>query len=112
MLIPKFSSFGAAIATLATEAFNVFWMSNGVKKERKLLLDKINMKPFIYGIILSSIVQLVINSLIEMIPLILRLFFSSCTFFGIYYLFLIIMKEPLICKQIQNIFNIIRNKKK
>ena len=101
IMIPRLGAFGAAVATLITECWNVFWMSGGAKDYRKDLLKKINFIIYILPLMVASGCSFFVSLMLHY-----SLFFKNVVtgfvFFGVYYLTLIIEKEPIIMQQIRN----------
>lgn len=99
ILIPIMGAYGAAFGTLITEMWNVFWMSNGVKSYRNTLIKEISYRHYFIPMFIASFVSVVIGNVLN-IALVSKLFIVAFLFFTIYYLFLIIEKEPLVAEQI------------
>jgi len=102
LLIPSLGAFGAAIGTLVTECWNVFWMSGGAKYYRQMLMKETDYSPYILPLIVTVIICTAIRKVINL-PLFLYLALTACIFFGIYYGILIVKKEPIITSQIKSL---------
>lgn len=102
IMIPKLGAFGASIATLITECWNVIWMSGGAKEYCSLLFKKIN--PLIYVISLVGAISfsLFISNMV-MDQLFVKLAITAVSFFIAYYFILFIEKEPLMYEQCHSI---------
>lgn len=107
LLIPKLGAIGAAIGTLATECWNVFYMSNGIKKFRKYLWHQISYKIYLIAMLISIVISLSSVYLIAMNGII-KLIITGSIFFGIYYGILILEKEPILYSQWKKIIRKIR----
>lgn len=103
ILIPFYGAFGAAIGTLATEIWNTFWMSSGVKEYRNMLLKEIKWHMYILGMLLSGLISIILCKLINNVSVIYQLTFTAIAFFGLYYIYILIMKEPLLIEEINKI---------
>lgn len=95
ILIPNFLSLGAAIATLGTETFNAVWMGSGCIKEMKEAKKRIAVTRYLVPFFIALFVEIIILYFTKLIPLVLRLTVNSIVFFGVYWIFLIINKEPI-----------------
>lgn len=96
ILIPKFLSLGAAVATLGTESFNAIWMGSGCIKEMKEAKKRINIVWYIIPFVIALIAEIAVLQFTKPLHLILRLAINSVVFFGIYWIFLIAKKEPVL----------------
>ena len=96
ILIPRYASAGAAFATLSTEIFNMFWMGLGCKKEVKLMVDGIDFFLYIGALTVSLLVYTVGSCFFVFESLFVRLAINSILYFGVYYLVLKIMREPIL----------------
>lgn len=95
LMIPKLGAFGAAIGTLITECWNVYWMSGGAKEYRKMLIDSVKLTTYIIPLVIAVVVSFLVAKIIS-VDLIWRLIISCITFFGSFFTILLIEKEPLI----------------
>ena len=95
ILIPILGAVGAAIGTLATECWNVIWMSGGAREYRKLLLKKIKLWKYLIVYIVCFFVAILLKKNVDII-LFWKLFFSGVSFMGVCYLMLFIEKEPVV----------------
>lgn len=96
LLIPKYASAGAAVATLVTEVFNVYWMGRGCREEIIYMIKNICLKKYVLSLFGAVSVHIVIGLILCELSLIIRLFINVFTMFGVYYLFLYIVEEPVI----------------
>ena len=104
-MIPRFGAIGAAIGTLVTEIWNVFWMSTAVKDYRRMIYKNINYFMYVIALLLGGITSMGIHQLVIFCSNFWKLVFTAGTFFGVYYLVLLIGKEPLITKALSRIVN-------
>ena len=104
ILIPDYGSVGAAFATLCTESFNAVWMGIGCKHEIKMMVHNLNIKMYICVLFVAILFLNVVNFFIEIDSFLLRLVVSSFVFFGVYYIGLIIAKEPIIQMVFKTVF--------
>ena len=109
LLIPYLGAFGAAIGTLITECFNVVWMGMGSEKYIKVLLNNIKYYKYFTPLIIGTIISLLLFKNISALNVFWQLVYTSIVVFGIYYVGLIVQKEPLI-EQTLNKIKIRRNK--
>lgn len=98
LLIPAMGASGAAIGTLVTEIWNVFWMSKGALEYRKILLQEIAYKKYIVPIMVAAITVLFEYNFVRNLHIVVRLGSTAITFLGIVYLFHYVYKEPIIIK--------------
>lgn len=103
IMIPVYGAFGAALATLTTECWNVFWMSGGAKQYRKLLVSRINIMQYLIPLVIASMGSKFILKLISS-SVFVNLVITGIVFFATYYIALIIFQEPIIIKQIRSIY--------
>lgn len=108
LLIPKYGSYGAAIGTLITEIWNVFWMSTGIKKYIKTLF-KINYFPYIVSYVISGVISYFASLLFD--DNFIKLFACASTYYLTCFIILYIMKEPIVTKQINRIIKKFKIKK-
>lgn len=99
ILIPALGAFGAALSTLITECWNVFWMSGGVKDYRNMCLRKINYLDYFIPLMTASALSIVASNFFPEMELV-HLVVSAIAFFGTYYFFLVICKEPILMTQL------------
>lgn len=109
VMIPKLGALGAAIATLITECWNVFWMSSGAKYYRKNLLHSINFLKYIVPMVMASAAA-ILAGLVKFPYPVLRLMFTAIIYFAVYYFALIFVKEPIIYNFLSGFANKIDNK--
>lgn len=104
-LIPNLDSQGAAIATLATEAFNVVCMGMGCKSEIKYMRKELYVMKYMKALIVAIVVGVLGSCVCKELTLLMRLSINTIIFFGMYYVILFYFKEPIL----NEIFNIIKN---
>lgn len=90
---------GAAIATLITELWNVFWMGRGVKEYVVVLLREINYLQYFMPLLIGSLAGLLMKNHIQEVNVFWKLVLETAVVFGIYYGMLLSLKEPLISEQ-------------
>lgn len=96
ILIPRYASEGAAIATLITEIFNIYWMSKGCKEEISYMLKNLGISKYVYSLLAAITGESLTRYLFKSIPLFFRLCINGVVIFGLYFLILLILKEPVI----------------
>ncbi len=94
LLIPKFTSAGAAIGTLVAEFVVLIVQYYALRKDIAGIFKSIHYIKILLALLLSSIISLWIKSF-ELGNL-LTLFISAILFFGVYGLFLLMAKEDLV----------------
>lgn len=97
-LIPHLKAYGAALATLVSECWNVFWMSKGTKEYKNLIIKEIKYLQYILPVIISVIISILTNLIVNSMPIILKLLILGSVYFGVYFVFLVIFKEPISIK--------------
>lgn len=107
-LIPFFGATGAAIATLMTELWNVFWMGRGVKEFVVMLWKKINYLQYLAPLLIGSLVGFIFSNYIQEVNVFWKLVLETVVMFGIYYGILLCIKEPIISEQISSVRNTLR----
>ncbi len=103
LLIPFWGSFGAALGTFATECWNVYWMSQGVKDYRRILFKQINLKIYLVSMLTSGIVSFIVFQFVHRFIIFIQLMVTALTFFITLYGLLIILKEPLITAEVKKL---------
>ncbi len=111
ILIPKFGSYGAAIGTLVTEWWNVFWMSGGVKDFRLMLMKNIKWWKYIFSLALGAVFSRLLNIKLGQVHVFFQLVFCAIVFFGVYYALLLVLKEPLIMRQASNCIKMLKGRR-
>lgn len=96
IMIPIWSSAGAAFATLITECFNLYWMGRGGQSELRGIRNRLRIKQYLPSLTAACLCDVFAQMIIPDFPVFWRLVLNTCTFFGIYYILLIIKKEPLV----------------
>lgn len=96
LFIPKYASVGAAVATLVTELFNVIYMGIACKEEINYMIKNIEKKIYILPTFVALIAEIVTISLTNSLPLFVKLVINTIVMFGIYYLILMLKKEPIL----------------
>lgn len=94
LLIPRFKSSGAAIATLLTEVVVLLYQSIILKKYISKIERKIGYIPILVGVTIGSIIAMPIKLL--RLSYFFTLFLSAIVFFGIYLIVVTITKEKLV----------------
>ena len=98
LLIFRYGATGAAVATLASELWNVYYMGTGRKDIALHLLKAINYFKYILPLVLSVIAFYLISPLLMSINIFFRLVLSTLTFFGTFYTVNIFLREEIICQ--------------
>lgn len=111
LMIPKLGAFGAAIGTLVTECWNVFWMSGGARDYRQSLIRNINFVTYLLPMIIATSGSIIVGRLVTF-SLFCRLVATGITFFSIYYFSLIAEKEPIVTEQLRSVMDKIFQKGK
>lgn len=96
VLIPSYSSAGAAFATLVTEAFNMIWMGLACWNRVLNTLKNTRLKIYVIALGGSCIIELLFRRLYIEFTLIFRLGCGAMIFLGTYYILLIIYREPIV----------------
>lgn len=110
MLIPCFSSAGAAIATLATESFNMMWMGHGAREEIKYMFKNVNSVKYLLALGVSILIELIVNKTFAGLHVFFRLSIGTLAMFCVYYFILYLLKEPILCGVLNNLKYRIYNK--
>ncbi len=101
VLIPRWGAVGAAIGTLITEIWNVFWMSGSLAKEyRHHILVNGNIVIYLIALLVASVLSCIIHGFIENMNNIAQLFITGIVFLGIYYILLILLKEEVLSQML------------
>jgi O-antigen/teichoic acid export membrane protein len=103
LLIPYCGAVGAAIGTLITEMWNLIYMGYGVKKIGLNILKNIHFTKYVIGLLLAGIVGCFVGAKMRQDNIFLFLLITSVVFFGVYYLFLSLNREPLIYDEIEKL---------
>ena len=104
-MIPIFGATGAAIATLTTELWNVFWMGHGVQGYVVMLLKTINYLQYLMPLLIASFSGLLMRSYIQEVNIFWKLVLETTVMFGLYYVMLLNLKEPIISGQVSAAIN-------
>jgi len=112
ILIPLMGATGAALATVITEVWNVFWMSNGVKEYRRYLLKNIKFYKFGLALVIGVLVNIEILKLLPEINVFWQLMFTAIAYFIMFYGILILLKEKLISQELNTFISQVRKIKK
>lgn len=110
ILIPLWGAFGAAIGTLATECWNVFWMSTGVIEYGGMILKRIKFRDYLFSLMISALVAVVSIKYVLSFHVLFQLMFTAIAYFGVYYVMLIIKKEPLLMQVLTRINSLLKNR--
>lgn len=110
LMIPSMGAFGAAIGTLVTECWNVFWMSGGAARDyRKMLLSSIRIFMYLLPLAAGIVCSIAISRFISL-SLIWRVVTTGLAFFIPFYGILFIEKEPLITEQTTAVIKKLKHK--
>ena len=96
LLIPSLGAFGAAIGTLITEVWNAIWMGIGCKKYIAELLRRIKAYNYFFAIAVACVVEIFTGQLLSVNNIFFYLATQTIVFFGLYYIILWILKDPII----------------
>ena len=102
IMIPSMGSFGAAIGTLVTECWNVFWMSGGAKYYRKMLVSSIKPHIYVLPLIAGSVCSILVSHYLAL-TLLWRIIATGAAFFIPVYAIFILLKEPLVVQQLNGV---------
>lgn len=108
IMIPSMGAYGAAIGTLITECWNVFWMSKSELDYVKHLCRNINIFVYMIPITIGLTASISVSYLVSNYRVFYRLLFTAGVFFSIFYVSMIAVKEPMM----RTIFETIRRKVK
>lgn len=97
LLIPKMGALGAAIGTLATEMWNVIWLGTSCSDYLKKIFSNITFLRYIIPMGVSGIACFYIRDHVIGMQVFWQLVLASVVFFGIYYVSMLMVKEPLFC---------------
>lgn len=109
ILIPKYGSLGAAIATLETEISNVVIMGTGCKKEIVSIIKHVRIIRYLIPLTIAIVIDAIVAQVMDSTPLLIRLVITAFVMFIIYYMMLILQKEPIISNAISAVNNKISN---
>ena len=84
ILIPIYQSFGAALATLVTECFNMIWMARGCKREIKNIKEEVIFSTYIYPLAVALLLEGICIHYVKSFSIFFRLFFNTIVLFGSY----------------------------
>ncbi len=97
IMIPFWGAFGAAIGTLVTESWNVLCMSGGLAKEyRMYIFSRITLWKYFVPLILATVISFIVGRFISGVYVIVQLALTGSVFFIVYYVSLLIIKEPIL----------------
>ena len=105
LLIPKLGALGAAIGTLATEAWNAIYMGYHVREYVTGLFKKISVYKYIIASIIALAISYAISLCIKQLNLIYYIFITGIIFMATYYIVLILFKEEGINNEILKVKN-------
>ncbi len=103
LLIPYIGALGAAIGTLITEVWNVVWMGSGGFDFVKQVLKNVSFRGYFLAMVVAGAFSILFASKLTEISVFFQLVITSVVYFGIYFLFLLFNKEPLLLKMINNV---------
>ena len=98
--IPAYGAAGAAVATLITELWNVFWMGRGVKEYVVMLLKTVNYLQYVLPLLTAALAGLLLRNCFRGVSIFWKLVLETSIVFGIYYGMLLGVREPIISKQV------------
>ena len=110
ILIPIYQSFGAALATLVTECFNMIWMARGCKREIKNIKEEVIFSTYIYPLAVALLLEGICIHYVKSFSIFFRLFFNTIVLFGSYYVILAVKKEEIISMGINWCYKAFRRK--
>lgn len=97
LLIPRFGSAGAALATLATEIYNMMYMGYHARNEAGYLWKYMQKSKYFISLVLASIGEIILLHTTLVIDVVFfRLVINTIFFFSIYWISLLYMKEELV----------------
>ena len=105
-LIPIFKSSGAAIGTLVAEFVVLIVQFFAINLDMKIAFKKINYLLISFGIILGTVCSIWL--LYSPLNNFLMLATSCVLFFGVYFITLLIGKEPLVCSTFEQLLSLVR----
>lgn len=94
LLIPKMASTGAAIGTLAAEATVLIVQYIALKNEVESAFKMVYYESLVIALLMSSLLSILIKQL--HLRSFVMLCISAMVFFGVYFIILTVMKEPLV----------------
>lgn len=94
LLIPKMASTGAAIGTLAAEATVLIVQYIALKNEVESAFKMVHYESLVIALLMSSLLSILIKQL--HLRSFVMLCISAMVFFGVYFIILTVMKEPLV----------------
>ena len=95
-LIPKYGAWGAAIGTLITELWNVYWMASGCMIMLKKILRNVHFFLYLFPLLLSALLSILLKSYISDLHVRYIVVLLAVVFWGTYLLQLLLLKEPVI----------------
>lgn len=104
IMIPVWGACGAAIGTLVTECWNLYWMSGGAKEYRILLLKNIRFIQYIIPLVIGGGGAVIAGKYIMEFSVFWQLCCTTLVFFIPFYVLLILTKEPLIMELLKKCF--------
>ncbi len=98
LLIPGYGAMGAAIGTLCCEVWNLFYMGAGIKSSLTRIVKKAAVLK--YPAVLCLIAPLTVwaTGLMQTESLFLNCAIPALAFFSLYYLSLLLLKEPVLTR--------------
>lgn len=96
LMIPHMGSLGAAIGTLVTECWNVYWMGGGIKDYRNDILKRIGFSKYIVALLLGVITSMTVYYIVSDLTILIQLVTTTTSMFGIYYFLLLLYGETTI----------------
>lgn len=101
IMIPARGAVGAAIATLITELWNVFWMVGGCKDYLKAILPRVSKSFYAGGMVAAGVISYYVSKRILSLNVFWQLAVTAVVFFTVYYLILLIFREPVLIENLE-----------
>ena len=96
VLIPPLGALGATIGTIITEIWNAIYMGANVGKYKNIVLRDMKYGSYIAALLCALLGSYFAYLAFEDSAIFLRILSSSGRFFALYYIVLLILKEPLV----------------
>ena len=103
LMIPSMGAVGAAIGTLVTECWNVYWMGGGINKYRSRIIRNIKFSRYFLSILPGTTASIVVSYIVRDCNVFIQLMLTALTFFGLYYLFALLWKEPVVLESLASL---------
>lgn len=102
-LIPIMGALGAAIGTLTTEIWNVFWMGRCSFDFLGKIIKQFSFWKYFIPVTLAGVIAFYVERKLGDMMISLKLVITALPFFGIYYAIMIFLKEPIVCDILRGI---------